>query len=403
MNKIVELLIDFENLEFGDLGVSIMSLVEEPAIGIAWQKFAAQKFVEVKPGESEDEYVSRCIPVLIGEGFDQDQAAAICYGSYEDKKFAKEGDITEEHLNYIEELVGRDDFGRTFDVATTSFVDLSKEKFATETEVIDAIGALNDLLTPGDAEGKTTFLYRYRAGRNLPSDSESRRFCKIMMSRPNQYYTEEEIQALSNFRLQEGMGPGGSNYYDVFKYKGGVNCRHYWTAYTQYQANGRTVVAEVGPARGEVGQIASSANNWWRMSKMNQWHFSTDEKMIVTGPAMVPNMMIPRLDEQGNMFHVYFSEDTVRKIAQKFLEENKQHNTDINHDDKVTNENTLLESWIVEDPDMDKAKAMGFNVPSSTWMVSYKINNEETWNKIKEGKLNGFSITGQFIESNAKP
>ena len=84
MNKIVELLIDWDEMNFEDLGVSIMSLVSEPAIGIAWQKFAAQKFVEVKPGESKDDYVSRCIPVLIDEGFEQDQATAICYGSYEE-------------------------------------------------------------------------------------------------------------------------------------------------------------------------------------------------------------------------------------------------------------------------------------------------------------------------------
>ena len=45
---------------------------------------------------------------------------------------------------------------------------------------------------------------------------------------------------------------------------------------------------------------------------------------------------------------------------------------------------------------------MGFNVPKDTWMVSYKINDEETWRKIKEGELSGFSITGQFIEKATK-
>ena len=401
MNKIVELLIDWENLSFEDTGVSIMSLVSEPAIGISWQKFAAQKFVDVKPGESEEEYVSRCIPVLIDEGFDQDQAAAICYGSYEDKEFSADGP-TPEHLDYIEELVNRDDFGRDFDPATTSYVDMSKETFADESEVISAIGALNDLLRTGE-EGLTQRLYRYRSGRSLPSGSESRRFCSIMMRRANRYYTEEEIDELSSFGLQPGMGPNGSNFYDIFKYKGGVNCRHYWTAYTQYDANGRTVVAELGRVRGEAGEIANSGNNWWRMQKeKQQFHFSEDDQQIVTAPAMIPNMLIPRRDADGNMFHVYFSQDTVRKIAAKFLEENKQHNTDINHDDNVSTENTLLESWIVEDPEMDKSKTLGFNVPPSTWMVSYKINNKETWQKIKDGELNGFSITGQFIESNTK-
>ena len=399
MNKIVELLIDWDNLEFEDTGVSIMSLVSEPAIGISWQKFAAQKFVEVKPGESEEDYISRCIPALIDEGFEQDQAAAICYGSYEETKMSSE-EISEQHLDYIEELISREDFGTTFDPADTSYVNLSKENFATEEEVISAIGALNDLLSQ-EGEGMTKRLYRYRAGRSLPSGSESRRFCRIMMSRPNQYYTEEEIDEISNFELQPGMGPGGINFYDVFKYKGGVNCRHRFVAYNQYEANGRKVVAEIGPV-GQSGEIASSSNDWWRMSKDQQFHFSADEQRIVTAPAMIPNMMIPRRDADGNMFHVYFSQDTVRKIAKKFLEENNQHNTDINHDDNVSNENTLLESWIVEDPEMDKAKALGFNVPPSTWMVSYKINNDETWKQIKDGVLNGFSITGQFIESNSK-
>ena len=536
MNKIVELLIDIDDLEFSDLGVDIMSLVKDPAIGIMWQTFAAQKFVDVRPGESEDDYISRCIPVLIEEGFDQDQAAAICYGSYEEflpenpcqsgyvaygtkikdgrevpncipiensefesytdypeaaktnakraiewadengwgdcgtpvgkaraNQLAKGEAISEEtiarmasfrrhqqnsdtpysegcgklmwdawggeagiawaerklksireemssaytmddgHLDHIEALVSKEDFGRTFDPKTTSYVDMSKNSFATEEEVIQGIGALADLLNRGDDE-RTVTLYRYNAGRSLPSGSESRRFCSIMMSRANKYYTKQEIDALSDFELQKGMGPDGSNFYDVFKYKGGVNCRHRWIAYRQYDSNGRTVVAELGPATEdrEAGVIASSANNWWRMSASKKWAFSDDDQQIVIGPSMVPNMMIPRRDSQGNLFHVFFSEETVRKIAKKFLEENKQHNTDIDHDDNITSENTMLESWIVEDPEMDKAKALGFDVPKGTWMASYKINNEETWQKIKNGELNGYSIAGQFIENYAK-
>jgi hypothetical protein len=47
---------------------------------------------------------------------------------------------------------------------------------------------------------------------------------------------------------------------------------------------------------------------------------------------------------------------------------------------------------------MDKSTAMGFNLPRGTWMASYKINDEETWQKIKNGELNGYSIAGNFIE-----
>jgi len=62
----------------------------------------------------------------------------------------------------------------------------------------------------------------------------------------------------------------------------------------------------------------------------------------------------------------------------------------------------LLESWIVEDPKMDKSTAMGFKVPAGTWMASYKINDKYTWQKIKNGELNGYSIAGNFIEKAAR-
>ena len=117
---------------------------------------------------------------------------------------------------------------------------------------------------------------------------------------------------------------------------------------------------------------------------------------------MVPDQLILRKDENGVPFHVFFSKDTVKKIAQKFFEYNKQNNTDINHDDDITTNNTLLESWIVDDPEMDKSKTLGFEVPTGTWMASYKINNEATWKEIKAGNLRGFSVAGQFIEKATK-
>lgn len=51
--------------------------------------------IEPKAGESEQDFVSRCIPYEINNGMDQDQAAAVCYSKYKNKnkmekqKFAK--------------------------------------------------------------------------------------------------------------------------------------------------------------------------------------------------------------------------------------------------------------------------------------------------------------------------
>lgn len=128
--------------------------------------------------------------------------------------------------------------------------------------------------------------------------------------------------------------------------------------------------------------------------------FSTDEdKRIVVGPVMIPDLPIKRIDEMGNEYFVYFTKETVNMAAEKFFKHLKVNNTDIQHNEDITTENTLLESWIVEDEEKDKSLLYGFKVPIGTWMAKYKINNEETWQQIKSGVLNGFSIDGNFIKT----
>ena len=84
ITKIIELQVETENEEFQSEGVAIMSLVSEPAIGVHWAVFAAEQFVDRIAGESQDDYLGRCIPQLISEGYDQETAAAICYSSFEE-------------------------------------------------------------------------------------------------------------------------------------------------------------------------------------------------------------------------------------------------------------------------------------------------------------------------------
>ena len=57
MNKIVELIINFDEFELEDLGVEVLSLVESPAIEVNWMAFANEEFIDKIPGESKDDYV----------------------------------------------------------------------------------------------------------------------------------------------------------------------------------------------------------------------------------------------------------------------------------------------------------------------------------------------------------
>jgi len=383
MKKIVELLIDWDEMDFEDLGVEVMSIVDKPAIGIDFLAFSEHTFVEPKAGEAENDFISRCIPVLKGEGYDDAQSSAICYSYWEGEE--KEEFDQEKAWAMVIEMA--EELGETVDYENAVYIDATKTNFENIGDYVKGIVGL-DILGRQDLDNEPETKYRY-AG----SLAAQRNFCKAMV-RMNKLYTRDEINQM-NTAINTGFRHNGQPY-SIFDFKGGVNCNHYWEELEVYKDGRETVIMSKGRAAGRAGQVASSSNDYWRYP--GTFAFSSDDEMIVTGPAMVPQQLIVRKDEMGNPFHVYFSKDTIKKIARKFFEYNKQNNTDINHDDNIVTNNTLLESWIVEDPSMDKSKAMGFNVPAGTWMASYKINDEETWKQIKNGDLNGYSIAGNFIE-----
>ena len=135
------------------------------------------------------------------------------------------------------------------------------------------------------------------------------------------------------------------------------------------------------------------------MEKMSKQRFQTDEeKRIVLGPAMIPDQKIYRKDSLGNPYYVYFSSDTIKMIAEKYMRNKYIDNNDEMHNGKAVSDVYVVESWIKES-DNDKSTDFGYgDLPVGTWFVSMKVRNDETWAKVKEGKLNGFSVSGYFEE-----
>jgi hypothetical protein len=114
---------------------------------------------------------------------------------------------------------------------------------------------------------------------------------------------------------------------------------------------------------------------------------------------MIPNQFIMRRDENDEPYYVYFSKDTIRNIQLRFSEQNNYNKTDVAHNGEVIDDNIMVEQWIIQSRQYDKSRYYGFdNLPLGTWFGVYKINNDETWQKIKSGELKGFSVAGDFID-----
>jgi len=438
IKKIVELEIDLDNLELEEMGVQVVSFVEEPAIEVDFMAFNSEEFDydpssltpyrdqddELKPkqnfSERDIEMVDGIIDILSqvedldnrmamahdairdlaaqGVDFDtKDFMNRIGFGEYE----FSDDELTEEQKII---LLWAQEHGEQINEDWT-YLDPSKEEFNTIEDISKAITGLDILGKMGIRQDEPAQIrYRYTG----PTGGNSRSFCRAMMSL-NKVYADGDMRSLRGRlgSINPGMGPGeNNNSYNVFAYKGGVNCRHFWSKVALYKPEGsrRVLMIEEGPAEGDAGKSNNSRTPSPTGSVRNNaslrfsFAIQDEAKRIVAGPLMTPNKMILRRDGKGEPYYVFFSKDTIRRIQERFNRAGFQNVTDIDHDGQIKTDNILLEQWLVESRVHDKSRFYGFmDLPIGTWFGVYKVNNDQTWEDIKAGKIRGFSIAGDFI------
>ncbi len=147
--------------------------------------------------------------------------------------------------------------------------------------------------------------------------------------------------------------------------------------------------------------VERTINKYEEMNAETEMVFSVfnSEQRLVVGPAMIPDKMIIRRNEiTGEIYYVFFTAETIKKLQQKFMVEKLLDQTNIEHGRKFLKNVDVVESWIVEDPEKDKQQVFGMDYPKGTWMITMKVSDDETWSKVKDGKLKGFSVQGYFME-----
>ena len=213
-----------------------------------------------------------------------------------------------------------------------------------------------------------------------PVDSKIRKFCMRMMqlSKKGILWSKTDLQNI------QGSNPEFPQYYNIYEFKGSYGCRHNWRAVYLYQKQPKK--AKVTVTFMEKAKLASK-----------EYKFGlNEEKRRVVGPMLIPNKLILRVDEEGKPFYVYFSEDTVRQIAEKAIKEKLIDVVNLEHNPDMPVKAHMTSSWMVEDPNNDKSSIYNLNVPKGTWMAEYKIEDDNVWQMIKDGVINGFSIEGFF-------
>ena len=141
------------------------------------------------------------------------------------------------------------------------------------------------------------------------------------------------------------------------------------------------------PATTEHFVAMSTESKLIKMAKVDE------EQRIVMGLVLQPNQLIPRYNEETDEeYNIVFSEETIKDLSQNFFKSNSQSNSKLEHSESIE-DITFVESWIVENSEIDKSANFGMNYPKGSWVATMKIDNDEIWNDyVKTGKVQGFSV-----------
>lgn len=134
-------------------------------------------------------------------------------------------------------------------------------------------------------------------------------------------------------------------------------------------------------------------SNFIALSKQKPMDFKIqdEEKRMLYGVALRADYPIYRKYGEDE-FYLVFDKEAIERLVNKFMSNYSQKNFTLDHTDFAEGI-VITESWIVSDVKNDKASALGLeNFSEGSWIIGAKINNDEIWRSVKDGRWGGFSV-----------
>lgn len=121
-----------------------------------------------------------------------------------------------------------------------------------------------------------------------------------------------------------------------------------------------------------------------------------EERKLLTGVVMLADTPIYR-SQDGEEFYVQFTRDMVEKMAFKYMRNQFIDNVNLEHNpNKEVNGVYLVETYIFDESRGVKIPDYLGDITPGSWVATFKIDNDEVWNKVKSNEFSGFSLEGNF-------
>ena len=100
---------------------------------------------------------------------------------------------------------------------------------------------------------------------------------------------------------------------------------------------------------------------------------------------------IYRITNSGYEYYIEFGKDTIREMAQRYLQDGLQNTVDTMHNHQLE-DGVFMQEMFIKDVN-GGINPVGFeNVEDGSLFAKFKVENEDIWNEVKEGTFKGFSI-----------
>lgn len=153
--------------------------------------------------------------------------------------------------------------------------------------------------------------------------------------------------------------------------------------------------AGCGMLRISLVDLPAVESDFQKFGKPVLVRMADEDKRLILGCVMRAGFPIYRRDERGE-YYTSFSAATIRQMAEKYLDENRQNRVNLMHSGEEVRGVQMVQLFI-----KDSARGIvptGFeDIEDGSLFAEFHIADDEIWAWIKEGVLRGFSLEGFFV------
>lgn len=116
-----------------------------------------------------------------------------------------------------------------------------------------------------------------------------------------------------------------------------------------------------------------------------------EDRRLVFGVVARADFPVFRTNPVLGDHYVIFPAETIRKMAQKYLTENRANRVDLMHDGDDVDDVPLVQ-WFIKDTARGIAPAGFDDIADGSLFAEYHVEDDEIWRQVKDGTYKGFSM-----------